>query len=131
MKKPRKPRPATPYANGTWTTPRFYSFVRSALRRAFTRWPPNYAARKDARMPYAGPNKLQKWQYKCAICGGWFMQKQTQLDHKIECGSLRAFDDLPGFVERLFCEKDGLQVVCKACHKTKTNLQRQLKKESH
>lgn len=57
-----------------------------------------------------------------------FMQKQTQVDHIKECGSLRAYSDLPGFVERLFCEKDGLQIVCKPCHKEKTNLQRQLNK---
>ena len=127
----RKPKPPTPYANGLWTTPRFYSFVRSALRRAFTRWPPNYAARKDARQPYSGPNKRQQWQFKCALCGGWWMQKETQIDHKIECGSLRAFSDLSGFVERLFCEKDGLQVVCKKCHQEKTNLQRQLNKTNN
>jgi hypothetical protein len=129
--KPRKPKPPTPYANGLWTTPRFYSFVRSALRRAFTRWPPNYAARKDARQTYSGPNKRQQWQFKCALCGGWWMQKETQIDHKIECGSLRAFSDLSGFVERLFCEKDGLQVVCKKCHQEKTNLQRQLNKTNN
>lgn len=130
MKKPKKPKPPTPYSNGTWTTPRFFSFVRSALRRAYTRWPPNYAARRDARSPYCGPNKRQQWQYKCAICNGLFMQKETQVDHKIECGSLRAFEDLPGFVERLFCEKDGLQVVCRPCHQIKTNQQRQLKNQS-
>jgi 5-methylcytosine-specific restriction endonuclease McrA len=114
------------HANGTWTTPRFFSFIRSALRRAFTRWPANYAARNDARRPYYGPNAKQKWEYKCAICNDWFAAKETQLDHRIPCGSLRDFADLPGFTERLFCEKDGLRVLCKQCHKQVTKEQRGL-----
>jgi len=112
------------HAGGTWTSARYYSFIRSALRRAFTRYPVNYQARNAARKPYCGPNKQQKWQYECAICGGWFMGKEIQLDHKIECGSLRSYADLPGFVERLFCEKDGLRVLCKPCHATVTKQQK-------
>lgn len=43
------------------------------------------------------------------------------MDHVQECGSLRAFEDLPGFVKRLFVEADGLRVVCKRCHHKKTH----------
>ena len=32
------------------------------------------------------------------------------------CGSLRSFDDVGGFVERLFCETDFLAVRCFRCH---------------
>jgi hypothetical protein len=60
------------------------------------------------------------------MCKRWFPEKETQLDHIVECGSLREFSDLPGFVERLFCESDGFQVLCKGCHNKKTH-----KKESH
>lgn len=35
-------------------------------------------------------------------------------------GSLQSASDLPGFVERLFCEIDGLQVLCNNCHDLKT-----------
>lgn len=35
----------------------------------------------------------------------------------IPCGSLRSFDEVSGFMERLFCEGDGLAVRCHACHK--------------
>lgn len=111
-------------ANGTWTTARKFSFIRSALRRAFVRWPPNYAARRDARRAYCGTRKNQKWEFQCAKCGGWFIQRNTQIDHKKECGTLRRYEDLPGFAARLFCEKDGLQVLCKPCHKAKTQLSR-------
>ena len=56
------------------------------------------------------------------------MQKETQVDHIVSCGSLRSFEDLPGFTERLLCETSGLQVVCKKCHQKKTNEEREQRK---
>ena len=56
------------------------------------------------------------------------MEKEIQIDHKIEAGSLTCGDDLKGFVERLFVEVDGLQILCnkrldgkESCHKKKTD----------
>lgn len=110
-----------------WTKSRKFSFIRSALRRAFTRWPPNYQARKLAQQPYVGSNKLQRWTYRCAICSHWFMGKETQIDHVVPAGSLRDYSDLPGFVARLFCEADKLRVVCRPCHHKITQEQRKSK----
>ena len=121
-------KPQKTHAGCTWTTPRFFAFIRSALRRAYTRWPPVYAARKAARKPYSGPNVRQKWQFQCCACSLWFMQKETQVDHIVSCGSLRNFDDLPGFTERLLCEASGLQITCKPCHQKKTNEERAQRK---
>lgn len=108
-------------AGGLWTEARYWSFIRSALRRTFVRWPPNYQARNAARKPYCGPAKNQKWEYECAMCKGWFPMKATQLDHINPCGQLKSAADLEGFVTRLFCEADGLRVLCKPCHKTITD----------
>ncbi len=105
------------YCNKTWTSAKFHGFIRSALRRAWTRWPEQYRARKLAQRPYKGPNKQQKWQYMCAACLEWKMGKDTQVHHKVECGTLRSFDDIPGFVERLLCPAEDLQILCKQCHK--------------
>ncbi len=52
------------------------------------------------------------------------MRKNIQADHVIECGSLRSFEDLPGFVERLLCEVDGLRLLCEMCHQERTNEER-------
>jgi hypothetical protein len=38
----------------------------------------------------------------------------------VPAGSLNCAADLPGFVERLFCEKEHLQVLCESCHNKKT-----------
>lgn len=84
------------------------------------RWPPKWEVLKDAQRPYKGPKKSQKYEYQCDECTEWFVQKDVEVDHIIPCGSLKTYDDLPGFVRRLFVGKDGLRVVCKPCHKTKT-----------
>jgi 5-methylcytosine-specific restriction endonuclease McrA len=47
------------------------------------------------------------------------------VDHIIGAGSLNCAADLPGFVERLFCEQDNLQVLCTECHDKKTKLEKE------
>jgi 5-methylcytosine-specific restriction endonuclease McrA len=72
----------------------------------------------------------QKYEYQCASCNKWFKATDVQIDHIVPCGSLRSYNDLPIFVERLFCEPDGLQVLCKPCHQEKTNEERKSAKDS-
>jgi hypothetical protein len=55
---------------------------------------------------------------------GEFKSKEVTVDHIRPCGSLRGFQDLPDFVENLLCELDGLQMLCKPCHHTKTMYER-------
>lgn len=119
MKKTTKSRVEKPYASGMWTKARFWSFVRSNLRRA--QWPPIYHAKKLAERPYKGPNKLQKYEYQCAECKNWFKGTEIQIDHCIPCGSLNCYEDLHGFVERLYCETDKLRALCTSCHLSITN----------
>lgn len=33
-----------------------------------------------------------------------------------ECGSLKSWQDMAVFAERLFCEADKLRVLCEQCH---------------
>ena len=74
---------------------------------------------KAARVPYTGPDKRRKWSYQCSQCKKLFKGTEVQVDHIEPCGSLKSFDDLAGFAERLFVETDGLQVLCSKCHKEK------------
>lgn len=106
-----------------WSTARFWSFIRSALRRAWTRWPPKYKVLNDARKKVEG--KRHKYEYKCSSCKKWFKAKEVQVDHKEEVGTLKDYKDLPEFVERLFVSEDKLAVLCKPCHQRKTNDARQ------
>jgi 5-methylcytosine-specific restriction endonuclease McrA len=79
----------------------------------------------EARRPYTGPLKRQKYEYQCNSCSKWFPEKQINVDHIIGAGSLNCAADLPGFVERLFCEQDNLQVLCTECHDKKTKLEKE------
>lgn len=112
-----KAKPLKTRAAGTWTEARYWGFIRSGLRRMWMRWPAQYAVRRAAARPYAGPNKRQQWEFLCAHCKEWVMGKETNVHHKTPCGTLKCFADLAGFVERLFCEPHELELVCKRCHK--------------
>ncbi len=68
---------------------------------------------------FAGGAKIVA-HYTCAECGNNFRDKDVEVDHKVQAGSLKGPEDLSGFVTRLFCHADELQVVCKPCHKIKT-----------
>ena len=107
----------------TWTESQYWSAVRSALRRAFRYWKPATAAKADARRLYTGSNKRQRWEYQCAHCERWFKDKEVQIDHITPVGSLKTPEDLAGFLQRLTPE-DGFQVLCKECHKEKTQSER-------
>jgi 5-methylcytosine-specific restriction endonuclease McrA len=109
---------------GTMTESAFWSFIRSALRQKSRWWKPIAQAKAKAKRAYTGPLKRQKFEYQCAECLNWFPDKKINVDHRIPAGTLRCADDLPGFVERLFCEVDNLQVLCTTCHDKKTQLEK-------
>lgn len=111
------------YNGGKWSSGRFRGFITSALRSAMRRWPPKWEALKAA---FVG-SKINKKSgrkakhFECATCHKHFVQTGVQVDHKDPVGSCKTWDE---FIERLFCEKDNLQVMCKTCHKVKTKKER-------
>jgi 5-methylcytosine-specific restriction endonuclease McrA len=106
------------------STPKFFTWLRSQLRRISMKWRPRSEAKNAARRAYKGPNKRRKYEYQCAACQEWFAGKDVQVDHILPCGTLKSYDDLPDFVERLFCDKEGFRVLCKECHQKVTNKNR-------
>ncbi len=112
-----------PFAGGEMTNAKFFGSIRSALRRLSRWWPPIQQCKIDARRPNQSANNRLKYEYKCAICGNYFPEKEVICDHIIPAGSLTKFEDLPDFCRRLFVEKDGLQILCKeTCHSIKTKV---------
>jgi len=109
------PHPAYPQ----WTTARYFQFLRSALRKLWLRWPPRSEALRAARKTVAG--KRHKYEYLCAQCRKWYMQKEVEVDHIVPAGSLNSHDDLKGFVSRLLVSIKGLRVLCRPCHQEITN----------
>ena len=119
-----------PRCGGEWTEARYNSFVKSSLRQATRRWAPIQHAKKDSWV-YRGF-------YKCASC-----EAVVPLTLKIDGKSHKnvivdhikpIIDPAVGFttwdecIERMFSEKDNLQVLCKACHDVKSNEEKQIAK---
>lgn len=105
---------------GTMSESAFWSFIRSALRQKSRWWKPILQVKMASRRAYKGPNKRQKFEYQCNMCKQWFAEKNINIDHIKPVGSLKSANDLPVFVENLFCEADNLQVLCSGCHDEKT-----------
>lgn len=100
-----------------WTEAKYWSHIRNSLRSGFLRYPVRGQVKKQS---HEGPN-----QYRCAGCDKLYGTKEVHVDHIIPCGKLTAYEHLAGFVERLFCEPDNLQVLCTECHKAKTKQDRE------
>lgn len=105
-----------------WKTPAaWFSYLRGCLRKAWMRHPAKLEYIKKHRKRIANPNPRGKsptaWGFTCEMCGKDFPQKDGQVDHKVEAGSLTKTEDIQGFVERLlYVSEDSLQYVCKECH---------------
>lgn len=125
-------RPSGPLTrcSGKWTEAKFNSFIKSTLRGSTRKWAPIQEALKEAR--------VERGYYRCAAC-------QKKVPATIKVGSKRAknaivdhikpiVDPAVGFttwddcVERMFCEKDNLQVLCKACHDIKSTEEKAIAK---
>lgn len=115
--------------SGTWTEARFRNFVRSSLRAASRKWGPINQVRKEA--------WVSRGKYKCNGC-----KKVVAPTTKIDSVSKPnifvdhinpVVDPSEGFVswdvyiDRLFCEKSNLQVLCRKCHDKKTAQERKKK----
>lgn len=109
---------------GEWTEARFRSFITSALRAASRRWPPKFKALKEAFVGKKVNAKTGKMamHYKCAACKKHFVAADVQVDH-IEpvVDPKKGFISWDVFIERMFVEMHGLQILCRPCHKIKTD----------
>ena len=122
-----------PRNNGEWTEARYNTFVKGALRSASIRWPPKFRVRKAA--------WIKRGVYKCA----GYKKRAHQAPVTLKKNGKRVnnisvdhiipiIDPKTGFVSwdsviaKMFCEAEGLQVLCQACHKNKTKAEKELAK---
>lgn len=107
----------------TWTTGRLKSFITSTIRGGFRRYPPKFDVLKEAYITTIinkASGRLAK-HYQCNSCKELFPSKEVQVDHIEPVVDPKVgFISWDIFIQRLFCEKKNLQVLCKSCHLIKT-----------
>lgn len=100
-------------------------FIIPVLRRATYRWPMRSEALKNAR--------VDRGLYKCANCENIFKNKEIQLDHTEPVVPLEVTAEQQSwdsYIERMFCEASGYQVLCETCHDMKSAMEVQIRKEN-
>lgn len=109
-----------------WTESQYQNFIRGTLRRASMKWAPIHQTKAEAR--------VRRGIYKCAGCG-----KEKPASERIDGKKCKndivdhidpiidpevGFVSWNEFIEKLFCEKEHLQLLCHECHTEKTNKER-------
>ncbi|NDD84110.1 hypothetical protein EBZ38_07530 [bacterium] len=96
-------------------------FLVPVLRRASYRWKPRSEALKKAR--------VDRGLYQCNSCKESFKQTDICLDHVFPVVNPKVgFIEWNSYIERMFPDIDGFQVLCKLCHDVKTKLEDEMRK---
>jgi 5-methylcytosine-specific restriction endonuclease McrA len=99
---------------------------------ASRRWPVKFEVLKKAsvgRKVNAKTGKLAL-HYQCAKCTKAFIGLDVQVDHIIPVVGKEGFVSWDEYVERMFCEADNFQILCKPCHKLKTDTEKLRRKKN-
>lgn len=122
------------------STERFKNRIIGVLRKLTWSWEP-YRLKKESA-------KVDSATYQCEKCGKYcytgkshtnFLQLQQKYDNIVMEGididhiepvidPNVGFIDWNTYMDRLFCEEDGLQALCKDCHKIKTKEENNIRK---
>lgn len=115
-----KPKGELVKCDGTMTQGAFNTFIRNLLRAGSVKWKANDNCRAKAR--------VRRGWYKCAECGrvkqGTVREAgkkvvNNNVDHIDPATPITGFVSWDNYIERLFCDSDNLQLLCKPCHKEK------------
>jgi 5-methylcytosine-specific restriction endonuclease McrA len=107
------------------------SVIRGALRRAFARSPlvleiVHSSRREVPRYKKDGTrHKKNSVQRQCQVCFNWVSSSKIAVDHIVPVIDVdTGFIDWNTFIDRLWCDKKNLQIICDSCHNKKTNNER-------
>jgi len=109
------------------------------IRRLSYRWPPRSealdAARRIARefearpgVPPKSVSRRIRLFFACATCGRIYPRRGVSVDHiDPVVDPKRGWAGWDSYLERLFCEADGFQILCNDCHDKKTERERNVR----
>ena len=124
--------PIKPRNSGNWTEARFHSFITGALRAALRKWGPMHKVKKRASIKWGwylcAGYKCKTHQVEASVMLAKKRVNNIHVDHIFPVvDPAVGFVDWSVYVERMFLEEDGLQVLCKSCHDAKTSDERKLR----
>ena len=107
-----------------------FAFCVATLRRASFRWKSRAEAQKRFKVQI-GEFKTgrPKYGWFCNSCGVIDKQKNCKMDHIIPVAGEEGYTTLDEFADRLLCDVDGWQNLCKECHDDKSKQETRLRKE--
>lgn len=115
-----------------WTDGRLRSFITSVIRGGFRRFPAKYETLNEAfigKKINEATGRLAN-HYLCNKCKQEFPAKQVQVDHIIPAVDPKTgFTTWDDFINKLYCDKKNLQVLCIDCHKAKSKKERESRKK--
>lgn len=122
--------------SGTLTDAALRTRIINTLRRLSMYWKPIQEAKRSARsgrIKNPATDKLNMAVI-CMSCNGHVMERDCKVDHIEPVVPLEGFSpdgsiflgyNWSEYLERMFCEADGFQVLCEPCHKIKSNNENQ------
>jgi 5-methylcytosine-specific restriction endonuclease McrA len=108
-----------------------------SLRKASYRWPPRNAALRAsactkeqyAKAPGEKVSKLVRNFYRCKGCALVFSRKGVSIDHiKPVVDPRKGFQGFDAYIERMFVQVGGFQILCNGCHDKKTKKENRSRK---
>lgn len=119
--------------DGTWTEAKFKSFIKNQLRSATIKWAPIQNCKKSAR--------VSRGIYLCAGCKqevpatavdhtSGVRKHNVYVDHvKPIVPPETGWDNWDGVIDRMFCDSNNLELLCKECHDEKSAEERKIAKQ--
>ncbi|MNQ21495.1 HNH endonuclease [compost metagenome] len=119
--------------DGLWTQAKFNSFIKNNLRSATRKWAPIQKCKKRAH--------VARGLYRCEGCGLevpptiYDEDKRKRVKNLFVDHITPIVDPAVGFttwdecIERMFCDSDNLQLLCKDCHTIKSREEIEIAKQ--
>lgn len=128
-----RPRGELVKCDGVWTQAKFNSFIKNNLRSATRKWAPIQKCKKRAH--------VARGLYKCDGCGAevaptyYDEDKRKRMKNIFVDHVVPIIDPAVGFttwdecIERMFCDSENLQLLCKDCHTIKSREEIEIAKQ--
>lgn len=117
-----------------WTPARKKAFIVSVLRSGTQRYPPKYQTLNEAKTEKKTNQKSGRLaqHFQCASCGNDFPAKEVQCDHISPVVDPKVgFVSWDVYIERLYCNKENFQILCKGCHTKKSTKEKSARKQNN